>query len=99
MLCIVNAYSDARFSERNNVVIAHELLHTFGATDKYDLSTEMPIFPDGYGSPSQEPIFPQEKAEIMGGKIAISETIVKMPDDLWETVIGEKTAREINWIE
>ncbi len=98
MLGVVNAFSDERFSERNNVIIAHELLHTVGATDKYDLSTEMPIFPDGYGEPTLEPIFPQEKAEIMACKIVVSETILKMPEDLWETVIGKKTAGEINWI-
>ena len=31
----------------NNVVIAHELLHTVGATDKYDPVTDAPRIPDG----------------------------------------------------
>jgi hypothetical protein len=84
--------------EKNNVVLAHEILHTLGATDKYDLKTSSPLYPDGYADPEQEPLHPQEYAEIMGGRIAVSETEVAMPESLAYTVIGPKTAREIRWI-
>ena len=49
MFGIVNAYSSRRHAGRNNVVIAHEFLHTLGATDKYDAATAMPLAPRGVG--------------------------------------------------
>jgi len=42
----------------NDVVIAHELLHTLGATDKYSVVDDAPRFPEGYGNPAQVPLFP-----------------------------------------
>jgi hypothetical protein len=33
---VVNAFATEKMAGSNNVVIAHELLHTMGATDKYD---------------------------------------------------------------
>ena len=39
MIVIANAFASAEQEGANNVVIAHELLHTFGATDKYDPAT------------------------------------------------------------
>ena len=81
------------------MVITHELLHTLGATDKYDLATNQPLYPEGYAEPDQQPLFPQEKAEIMAGRIPLSETKAAMPEGLTHTLIGEKTAREIKWIE
>ena len=40
MLGVVNAFASADQEGSNAVVIAHELLHTFGATDKYDRKNE-----------------------------------------------------------
>ena len=97
-IAVANIFAHDKFAEKNNVVISHELLHTLGATDKYDLSTGVPIYPDGYGDPDQEPLFPQETAEIMGTQIVISAAKLKMPEDLWQTVISPKTAKEINWV-
>jgi monoamine oxidase len=37
LIGVINAYSSSYQTEENNVVIAHELLHTAGASDKYDL--------------------------------------------------------------
>jgi hypothetical protein len=79
-------------------VLTHEILHTLGATDKYDLKTSHPLYPDGYGDPEQDPLFPQESAEIMAGSIAVSKTEMAMPESLMYTLIGPKTAREIRWI-
>jgi hypothetical protein len=73
---VVHAFASEKMAARNNVVIAHEMLHTLGASDKYDLSNGQPIFPDGYGDAQQQPLLPQQLAEIMGGRIAISETEV-----------------------
>ena len=35
LIGVVHAFADPRQARQNNIVIAHELLHTLGATDKY----------------------------------------------------------------
>jgi hypothetical protein len=98
LVCIVNAYASWKMRDKDNVIIAHELLHTVGATDKYNLSTGFPIFPEGYAEPDKEPLFPQEFAEIMGGRILLSDSSSAMPESLYQTLIGPVTAQEIKWI-
>ena len=98
MIGVVNAFAARKMAQRNNVVIAHEFLHTVGASDKYDTATNMPVYPEGYATPDQQPLYPQRKAEIMGGRIAISENQAIMPRSVKASVIGDKTAQEINWI-
>ncbi|MCK4865638.1 MAG: hypothetical protein KAT06_09420 [Gammaproteobacteria bacterium] len=99
MLGIVNAFAERKMTNSNAVVITHEILHTLGATDKYDLSTGQPIFPNGYAEATLEPLYPQETAEIMGGKIPESETQSIVPGGLHQVIIGNHTAREILWLE
>jgi hypothetical protein len=96
-LGVVHAFADADMDGSNSIVIAHEILHTLGATDKYDPATNQPVFPDGYAEPDAAPLHPQRRAEIMAGRIAISETQADTPRSLKRVVIGAKTAREINW--
>lgn len=98
MVSVVHAFADQKLAPRNSVVIAHEMLHTLGATDKYDLSNGQPIYPDGYGNPQQQPLLPQKWAEIMGGRIAISQTEAEMPKSLKQALVGPMTAREIGWL-
>lgn len=95
MFGIVNAFAGRTHTARNNVVIAHEFLHTIGATDKYDPGTNQPLNPIGLAEPNRRPVFPQRYAEIMGGRIALSPTEAVMPTSLNETVIGTGTALEI----
>lgn len=94
---VVHAYAKYRMEPKNHVVIAHEILHTVGAKDKYDLETRQPIFPEGFADPESRPLYPQQLAEIMGSRIPLSQTQSKMPPTLNHTVIGEQTAREIKW--
>ena len=94
---VVHAFADSASTWQNNIVITHELLHTVGATDKYGADGE-PIFPDGYGDPQQTPRYPQERAEIMAGKRALSANQSSMAESLGQCVAGERTAREINWL-
>ena len=98
MLGVVNAFASHRMTQTNNVIIAHEILHTLGATDKYDLATTQPLYPDGYADPDRKPLHPQETAEIMGGRIPLSEEKAVIPRGLHQVVVGEKTAEEINWL-
>jgi hypothetical protein len=95
---IVNALASRQMAARNNIVISHELLHILGATDKYDLYTGQPIVPDGLANPLQSPLYPQERAEIMGGRIATSDYQWRRPASLKFCVVGSKTAAEIGWI-
>lgn len=95
---VVYAYADREMRGQNNIVIAHETMHTVGATDKYDLATGEPLYPDGYAEPEREPRFPQPRAEIMAGERPLSETMQEMPDDLREEAVGRKTAMEIGWL-
>lgn len=92
---LIHAYASRQQRRQNNVIIAHELLHTFGATDKYDPATLQPIHPHGYAEPQRSPRLPQVHAEIMGGRTPIDESHSEIPASLAETVIGPDTAREI----
>lgn len=98
MFGVVHAYADRDFQETNNVVIAHEMLHTLGATDKYDPVTNLPVYPEGYAQPYQAALYPQKKAELMGGRIPLSAAHADMPASLDDAVIGGQTALEIKWI-
>lgn len=97
LLSVVHAFADLDQDQQNNIIIAHELLHTVGATDKYDAHGE-PVFPAGYADPSRSPLLPQTKAEIMAVRLPLTETTSRMPESLKESAIGELTAREINWL-
>jgi hypothetical protein len=82
----------------NNVVIAHELLHTLGASDKYDYASLAPLFPIGYAEPEREPLHPQPLTEIMAGRRALDPQTFEMPDSLTEVRVGAATALELRWI-
>lgn len=94
---LINVYGDPAYHAQNAVIIAHELLHTVGARDKYDAATNQPQFPDGYAEPDRQPRHPQKLAELMAGRIAVSESAAEIPRDLSQTLIGPATAREIQW--
>jgi hypothetical protein len=97
LLSIVHAFALTDQNQQNNIVVAHELLHTVGATDKYSADNQ-PVYPDGYANPTKQPLFPQFRAEIMSGKIPSSRMQSTMAESLQYCVINEKTAKEINWI-
>ena len=94
----VNLFGDAKYAKQNLVILAHELLHTLTATDKYDLNTTLPNFPDGYAEPDKQPLYPQNFAELMGGRVPLSESHAEIPKSLVHTLIGHKTAQEIGWL-
>ncbi|MDX1507728.1 MAG: hypothetical protein R3358_05580 [Woeseiaceae bacterium] len=95
MFGIVNAFTGRRHKGRNNFIIAHEFLHTLGATDKYELGSGQPIAPDGLAEPDRKPLYPQVLAEVMGGRIAESASDAMIPQSLDYAVIGPLTAAEV----
>jgi hypothetical protein len=97
LIGVVYAFAAAEMSGANNVVIAHELLHTVGATDKYSLADNAPRFPDGYGDPAQQPLYPQLAAELMAGRRMLAPDKWQQAQSLDEVVIGAPTALEIRW--
>jgi hypothetical protein len=97
LIGVVYAFAASEMNGANNVVIAHELLHTVGASDKYDIANDMPRFPDGYGDPAQRPLYPQLQAELMAGRLMLAPERWQQAASLDEVVIGPVTALEIRW--
>jgi hypothetical protein len=77
-------------------VVAHELLHTLGATDKYD-ETGRTTYPSGFAEPQRLPLFPQPGAEVMARNVPIAPGSERPPETLDELYVGEATARELGW--
>jgi len=98
-LAVVNLIADESAERLNDVVLAHELLHTVGADDLYDPATGLPEYPEGYADPDRRPRHPQSKAELMAGRIPVAPGRAVQAERLEETVIGTETADAIGWAE
>jgi hypothetical protein len=98
LTAVVHVFASRSQEAQNRIVMAHELLHTFGATDKYDLATGLPRYPDGFADPQLSPRYPQQLAEIMAVKTPLGATEARMPDSLDDERVGPMTAREIGWV-
>jgi hypothetical protein len=99
LMAITHLYADRSLRGSNDVVLVHELLHTLGASDKYDRATGQPRVPDGLGDPERSPRYPQESGEIMAGRIAAGAGAAVIPESLGQMTVGPVTAREIGWLE
>ncbi len=97
LMGLVNAFADDHQHEQNLIVIAHELLHTVGAEDKYNADGG-PRWPEGYADPSLGQRRVQEDAEIMVGRRFGHQGLI-MADSLQGVRLNEWTAREINWLD
>jgi len=97
-ISVARIFASRKYKSQNNVIIAHELLHTVGASDKYELGSLMPIYPVGYLEPDKTPLHPQRKCELMAGRIAINQSDARVPASLKQCEVGELTALEIRWI-
>jgi len=98
LMGLVHAFALHDQTDQNNVVIAHEMLHTVGALDKYS-EFGSPQWPAGFANPQREPLFPQRYAEIMAGRIPTANGTHYMAKSLRSTQVNQFTANEINWIE
>lgn len=95
LIGVVHAFADPGQARQNHIVIAHELLHTLGATDKYDAEGR-PVYPQGYAEPELPRGMPRREAEIMAGRLVNAAGHLVMPPGLEQCVIGAMTAHEIN---
>lgn len=96
LIGVVHAFADHAQHSQNAVIMAHEIMHTVGATDKYDQRL-MPIYPHGYVEPDRQPLYPQPYAEIMAGRMAVSADKAQIPNSLRAVKVGTSTAKEVNW--
>ena len=78
------------------ITAVHEMLHTLGARDKYDLSTGEAEYPAGYYDSRTR--YPQRYMEIMAHDIPLAEGKSRLPSLVGEVRVGNSTAREIGWI-
>ena len=99
LIGVANLFAVSKMTTDNNVVITHELLHTLGASDKYEPATNQPNYPVGYAEPERSPLYPQQFAEIMGGRIPVSPHSSNAPKALDMVLVGPQTALEIGWSE
>ena len=97
LYAVVNVFADSNMAGSNDVITAHELLHTLGSIDKYDVRNSQPLYPAGYAEPDLNPLLPQQAAELMGGRIPLTQTESETPESLRQVVIGPLTASEIGW--
>lgn len=79
-------------------VVAHELFHLLGATDRYDESGRS-IIPDGLAEPSASPLYPQPGAEVMARGRVLAPGVEEPPGHLSELRVGSRTAAEIGWLD
>ena len=98
LIGVVHTFAQREMAGTNNIVVTHELLHTLGANDKYDPGTGAPLFPIGFAEPLRKPLYPQDEAEIMAGRRAVSAQEAEMPATLKAVVVGPATALEIRWV-
>lgn len=76
-------------------LLAHELCHTLGASDKY--AGERSLYPEGFAEPGRRPPYPQERAEIMALGIPVSPGAERRVEGLHECTVGAWTAEEMGW--
>lgn len=97
LIGLIQARADKRYRSLHATTVTHELLHIFGATDKYDIGTGQPIFPQGYANVTRRARYPQSHAEIMARAKPLKNGQFEVAARLGQTVIGSITADEIGW--
>lgn len=98
-IAYVNLSTDPEYYGLNKTIIAHEVMHTFGAIDHYELGTGIPINPIGLADPNQKPLYPQHRAELMGAYIRLNEDgDIALPKGFGDIIVNDETARDLKWI-
>ncbi len=93
----VDVELDASMADLTLFVVTHELMHTLGASDKYDGAGRASV-PKGLAEPDRVPRYPQRFAEVMARNRPVSETEEVVIASLDELAIGPFTAKEIGWV-
>lgn len=93
---VVAVELDPSMADFTLFVVAHELLHTLGATDKYGPDGAA-LDPQGLAEPLLVPRYPQRYAEVMARSRPLAPGREKVPASLAELAVGPLTAQEIGW--
>ena len=80
------------------VTLAHELGHTLGALDSYEMDSSLPMHPEGFVEPFNHPLYPQEFAELMAVDIPLGPAIEAEIRSLDQVRIGHQSAADMGWI-
>lgn len=94
---VVDVELDDSMVDLTLIVATHELMHSLGATDKYDAAGRTRV-PEGLAEPNRVPLYPQRFAEIMARNRPVSGVAEAVPDALDQVAVGAATAREIGWL-
>lgn len=96
----VNAYSfSPLFASTLVEIAAHEVLHLFGARDKY-IEDKYACEDLGRGNPDTDPIYPQTSADIMCGLIEkAAGKFTRANFQKGQLVVNRYTASEIGWLD
>ncbi|MCX9158402.1 hypothetical protein OPU71_19955 [Niveibacterium sp. 24ML] len=97
-IAIAHVFASRAMQRSNDVVIAHEMLHALGASDKYDPASLEPIYPQGYAEPDAQPRLPQRFCELMAGRLPSESGPPEQAKSLDQCLIGAVTAREIGFV-
>ena len=96
------AVSYVSVEERNSayalITLAHELGHTLGAPDTYELDTSLCQHPEGFVEPFKKPLYPQRFAELMAVDIPLAPGIEGEIRSLEQVRIGHRAAADMGWI-
>lgn len=93
---VVEVELDDTMADLTLFVVTHELMHTLGASDKYD-ETGRSRAPDGLAEPNRSPLYPQRFAEVMARNVPVSPSSERVPETIDELAVGALTASEIGW--
>jgi hypothetical protein len=93
---VVDVELDETMGDLTLAVVTHELMHTLGAEDTYDVTGRVRV-PEGLVEPDREPRYPQRFAEVMSRGRPVSLGVEVLPETLDELGVGDVTARAIGW--
>lgn len=94
-LGIIVAPVKRKLPGNTGAVVAHELGHIRAASDKYRDGSS--LYPKDFADPAQQPRSPRDKAEIMAPGRPAAVGVDQPVNALRECVVGDETAREMNW--
>jgi len=96
-IALVNVFLNRDMVEQDIMIVLHEFFHLLNAKDHYD-QRGLPKVPEGLADPFQEPLYPQDYADVMAGRVAVSESEAREIIGLSELRTNVYTAHEVGWI-
>ncbi len=96
-MALVNAFVQRDMVEQDIMIVLHEFFHLLNAKDHYNRQG-LPKIPQGLADPYKEPLYPQDYADVMAGRVAINENEAREIVGLSELRANIYTAHEVGWV-